>query len=344
MYPEIISPCGNYLCKPEFKPSEQTRSMVLVLSYSHRLTFPFEYAIRSFRKANPDIKEVLLFLAETGTMKDKLFSELAGMLVSVVSCTQVGPTPLLGPKSCVYYAARFLAANAYFWMDLDIIHVTKYGDLSFARIMLARSPLEVYYTPEKVSSNEGNLFYHCFRKGGIYNGAVEDISTYRLSALDDVFDTFRRLPNTGVMVAGYQAATMLHAALVDIVTEVPGIRLWMCQKKEAFTAHREQAVFSMALNLSGVRCFLYGDLLNYQTLTRPVMEDLPENAGNIALHFNGYHSPDSPSRKSFNNLLANSREFRQACGMQEIVISEPIVTDIEGHKIDVPTLDGPLNL
>jgi len=112
------------------------------------------------------------------------------------------------------------------------------------------------------------------------------------------------------------AATLLDISYAGRACEwvheqIPGV----------YTGHREQAMFDLAFRLAKLPCVELNESWNYQFLTKPMIGDghsFPSVNGHSfpsVMHFNGYHNPESPSRKAFDSLLATNTSFRYLCGL-----------------------------
>lgn len=333
----IHSPYFHFACVPTYR-QRNIPSELLVLSLDSRISFPFEYSVRSFRALNKGVKTVLLFLtvadanAPTELAHNErylsMFKELEGLEVYIVLCQPSAnhEYPVMGPKSCVYYAPLLLAAETYLWLDLDTISVE-----GIERHLLASKKDKIfYYVPEDVSSHPNNLFYHCLRAGGIYNGYIGEHAEYGFNEFTTALDKEQAIVNTGVMFASAFAATDVAHTLYRMMEKQGKLAVWThaeSQTPNAFTGHREQAIFDLALRESLVPCALMSESFNFQTLKkeptiwnhsdREFLRCNKSHSNTVAiLHFNGYHNVDSPSRRCLENLIANSKSIRQLCGIE----------------------------
>lgn len=310
MIQEWYSPFGEYVCKADFRAFLCPVDKLVVLSYSPGLAFPWRASLRSLFTNNPKLDHFLFFIEE-GTPDEDIQSIehiLQDKQVYFVWCQREEAWKQGDhPKSCVYWAPNFVPARAYLFIDLDTIVTTA---LSY-KLDGVKDSCSLRYVPEHVGHLPYDLWAHCFNEEGIYHGTPDDADEIGYDKV--LYETETPLINTGVMMGSHYCFSRIATCLMDL-HHTEGVRKWVHERIEGvYTRHREQAMFDLAFRVSKLPMIALDHSWNYQLLTKPW--PMPTAEFPSVMHFNGYHNPETPSRKLFDSLLATNQKFRQLCGL-----------------------------
>lgn len=235
-------------------------------------------------------------------------------------------TGVVGPKWCVYSAAKFVIAPSYLLLDIDVeLRAFPLEIYDYLCSSCLFNPFHIVYTEEMLpytvdsqsSPNNHTLYYQMFSREGIYHGIPSDLEKLHdeeSSPTSPMELTIRlmQIPtiNTGVLVLGLKAIQHLNSRMTYKHTYVDRMRAWVTEQVENFfTGHREQALVNFLIaeltasskfsnSAKAARgCKTVSSLLwNLQTVNYDVAPLSEEDyAAAKIIHFNGL-AGNGPSR------------------------------------------------
>lgn len=232
-------------------------------------------------------------------------------------------TGVVGPKWCVYSAAKFIVAPSYLLLDIDVelraFPLEIYDYLNSSDLF---NPYHIVCTtemfPPSVESRYHALYYQMFSRDGIYHGVPSDCDMLYDEAsspttLGDLIWRLTNTPtiNTGVLILGVKAIQHLNSRMTYNHAYVTRMRAWVTEQAENyFTGHREQALVNFLIaeltthshkfptsDKAARGCKMVSSLQwNLQTVNHDVapLSDADYAAAKI-IHFNGL-AGNGPSR------------------------------------------------